>query len=164
MPHFSRCSVGAHLGGFHFVAFMDAAAVNICGHIFVWTYVFLEANNNVVTQASSSNCRFLDAPSSTELNCGTTPPHPASPPPRERQPSPGRRTESASCWISLTTMTSGTSSPLLPCFSHSWWVYKTFASLFTSCILFFLFPPYLHPPIFNFQVFIMIQCTDYLFF
>ena len=139
MPHFSRCSVDEYLGGFHFLAFMNTAAMNICGHIFVWTYVFLEANN-VVTQASSSDYRFLDAPSSTELNCGTTPPHPASPPFREHQPSPGRRTESASCWISLTTMTSGTSSLLLPCFSHSWWVYKNFASLFTSYILFFPLP------------------------
>lgn len=141
MPRFSRCSMDDHLGCFQFLAFMNAAAVNICGHIFVWTYVFLEANDHVVTQASSSDCRFLDAPSSTELNCGTAPPHPASPPSRERQPSPGRRTENAPCWISLTTMTSGTSSLLLPCFSHSWWVYKNFSSLFTSCILFFTLPP-----------------------
>ena len=34
---FTHSSVYGHLRYFHFLAIMNKAAVNICGHIFVWT-------------------------------------------------------------------------------------------------------------------------------
>ena len=39
-PHlFTLSSVDKCLGCFHFLAFMNHAAVNICIHVSVWTYV-----------------------------------------------------------------------------------------------------------------------------
>ena len=148
-----------------FLAFMNAAAMNICGHIFVWTYVFLEANDNVVTQASSSDCRFLDAQSSMgSWTVGLLPhilPH-LLPGNASRVPGEEPRMHSAGfLWrpwhLAL---------PLCYCpvFLILGEFIKTFLLSLHLVFSFFLFPPYLHPPIFNSQVFIMIQCTDYLFF
>lgn len=54
---------------------------------------------------------------------------------RKRQPSLGNTTETASCFPSLTTTTSGTSSPPSPCLDPSWYAQDSNIRHFTRAVL-----------------------------